>query len=120
MALGIALGGALTAVGYTASLTAPAQGVGPAAPGTAGASLRDAMAVAAGLPAQARGALELAAHEAYLSGIRLSLWVAAGIALCGAAYAAATIPGHRTAPPEHHVEQHPRAIDPTGTAFETT
>ncbi|TFV88876.1 MFS transporter [Blastococcus sp. CT_GayMR16] len=120
-ALGVALGGALTAVGYTASFTAPDRGVSPVAAEAAGTSLTDALAVGAGLPAQARAALELAAHEAYVSGIRLSLWVAAGIALCGAAYAAATIPGRRTAPAEvHHVEQDPRSVDPTGTAFETT
>lgn len=119
-ALGIALGGALTAVGYTASFAAPDKGLDPAAATAAGVSLTDARAVAAGLPAPARAALDLAAHEAYVSGIRLSLWVAAGIALRGAAYAAATIPGRRTTPPEHHGEQDPRAVDPTGTAFETT
>jgi hypothetical protein len=72
-----------------------------------------------GLPSPARDALVQAAHEAYVSGVRLSLWVAAGIALCGAAYAAATIPGRRTVP-AHHIEPDPRAVDPTGTAFDTT
>lgn len=120
-ALGVALGGALTAVGYSASFTAPDRGLSPAAADAAGSSLTDALAVGAGLPAPVREALALAAREAYVSGIRLSLWVAAGIALCGAAYAAVTIPGRRAAPDDGHaVEQDPRAVDPTGTAFETT
>jgi EmrB/QacA subfamily drug resistance transporter len=116
-ALGIALGGALAAIGYSAGFTAPADDVPAGAAGAAGTSFSRAVTAGEGLSGPAREALLAAAREAYIDGVRLALWVAAAVALAGALYAAVTLPGRTTdRPPDPDT----RAVDPTGTAFETT
>jgi EmrB/QacA subfamily drug resistance transporter len=121
-ALGIALGGGLTAIGYHAQLDTSGLDLPSAAAEESESSLSGALEAAARVGGEVGDALVRAAQEAYVSGIRLALVVSAAAALLGALYAAWGIPGRRagTANRDYVLEQDPNAVDALGSAIETT
>jgi EmrB/QacA subfamily drug resistance transporter len=95
-ALGIALIGSLLSAGYTANVNAATVGL----PADAAASVKEgiggAFAVAPKLGAQGPAVLE-SARRAFVDGWKLSMWIAAVLAIATAAFTAAWIPRRRTA-----------------------
>jgi hypothetical protein len=96
---GIAFAGLLTtAMVLVHMAAADLTGVGEAAAGPARRSISGAIQSSQGLPGRLRDTVMGAANAAFLSGMRLALLTAAGIAIVGAAFAARRIPaGHALA-----------------------
>jgi hypothetical protein len=120
--LGIALGGGLTAVGYHGNLDLTGLGLDGTDTVRARSSVSGALGVAHDLGAAAGRGLESLAGEAFIHGIRIALIVAAAAAIVGALYAAIGIPSRSDPRPDngYRLDEDPTAVDPIGTAFETT
>ncbi len=97
-ALGIAIGGSIAATGYRAGFSIGRVRLTPAQLHQAGSSITGAILVAKGLAGAARTTLLLAAHQAFLHGIRLALVTAAVLACGGVVFALVAIPSRRPAP----------------------
>jgi EmrB/QacA subfamily drug resistance transporter len=121
-ALGIALAGGISAVGYHSQLKVGSLGLSSTDAATAHSSLNSALTVAHRLGGELGAALRLSADNAYIHGVRLALITGAGAALLGALYAALAIPSKRAQPEraDYQIELDPTAVDPLGTAFEAT
>jgi MFS family permease len=95
-AIGIALIGSVLSAGYTSHVTTVASGLPPEAAASVKEGIGGAFAVAPTLGDQGPAVLE-AARRAFVDGWKLSMWIAAAIALTAAAFTAAWIPRRRTA-----------------------
>jgi MFS transporter, DHA2 family, multidrug resistance protein len=96
-ALGIAIGGSIAATGYRAGFSIGKLHLAPGQLHDAGSSITGAILVGRELAGGARTALLLAAHQAFLHGIRLALVMAAVLACGGAVFALLAIPSRRPA-----------------------
>jgi MFS family permease len=94
-ALGVAIGGSVAASGYRSGFAARRLDLPPAALGDAHSSITGALRIARTLDGATRGALLAAAHQAFLHGIRIALFAAAGLAILGSVFAALAIPSSR-------------------------
>ncbi|MGX7677969.1 MFS transporter [Jatrophihabitans sp. DSM 45814] len=121
-ALGIALGGGITAIGYHSQFDAASVGLTGENADHAHSSLSGALSVSAKLGGEIGQAVRVAAENAYIHGIRLALMVAAGAALLGALYAALGIPSKHEllARDDYEVELDPTSVDAIGSALETS
>ena len=95
-ALGVAIGGSVAASGYRSGFTASRLALPPQTVRAAHSSITGALRVARTLDGAARDALVGVAHEAFLHGVRLALFGAAGLAVMGSVFAALAIPSSRS------------------------
>jgi predicted MFS family arabinose efflux permease len=104
--LGIALGGSIALSGYRAGFAPAGANLSPATVREARSSITSALETASQLGGAARQDLLYAAHLAFLHGVRLALFSAAGLAITGAIFARLTIPARRSGRASSEQSQH--------------
>jgi EmrB/QacA subfamily drug resistance transporter len=91
-ALGVALAGGVAAMGYRAHFDGASLGLSRDQLATASNSLGGALSVVGHVPQAVGAALLALARDAYVHGVRMMLYVTAGLAVVGSVYAAWAIP----------------------------
>jgi EmrB/QacA subfamily drug resistance transporter len=94
-ALGVAVGGSIAASSYRSGFSASALQLPAATVHSAQSSITGALEAARHLGGASQAALLAVADHAFLHGVRLALIAAAGLAVCGAVFAAVAIPSRQ-------------------------
>jgi Na+/melibiose symporter-like transporter len=99
-ALGVGVMGSVLASTYTSSLKDAVTPLPPSARAVANTGVGQALRVAARIGGDAGAHLADAARRAFIDGMQLSLWVAAGILLLGALAVSRSFPAHAEVHPQ--------------------